>query len=314
VMDGGGTFRARFGVERVIKTKVMENGQEVEKETKHNLLAEGSYSRGSEIQDGYPEFTYGVLKKLGWDKDLTADEVATIQRINSANPDAVSWAIDLSGGIQRVAMKHGCIHYGNGKARANAFGLPDAVPVHREPIYTPRPDLVAKYPTLPDARQFRLPNVGFTIQKQNVEKGIGKEFPIILTSGRLVEYEGGGEETRSNKWLAELQQDMFIEINPADASERGITDGQWVLVLGPADTRPKARMKALVTERVGKGVAWCPFHFAGWFQTVDQRSKYPQGADPIVLGESVNTLTTYGYDPVTGMQEPKATLCQIRAA
>jgi formate dehydrogenase major subunit len=107
---------------------------------------------------------------------------------------------------------------------------------------------------------------------------------------------------------------MFIEINPADASERGITDGQWVLVFGPADTRPKAKMKALVTERVGKGVAWCPFHFAGWFQTVDQRSKYPKGADPIVLGESVNTLTTYGYDPVTGMQEPKATLCQIRAA
>ncbi len=73
-------------------------------------------------------------------------------------------------------------------------------------------------------------------------------------------------------------------------------------------------MKALVTERVGKGVAWMPFHFAGWFQSVDQRSKYPQGADPIVLGESVNTITTYGFDPVTGMQEPKATLCQIRAA
>ena len=31
-------------------------------------------------------------------------------------------------------------------------------------------------------------------------------------------------------------------------------------------------------------------------------------------GESVNVLTTYGYDPVTGMQEPKATLCQVRAA
>jgi len=74
------------------------------------------------------------------------------------------------------------------------------------------------------------------------------------------------------------------------------------------------RMKALVTERVGKGVTWCPFHFAGWFQGVDQRGNYPKGADPIVLGESVNTLTTYGFDPVTGMQEPKATLCQIRAA
>ena len=57
-----------------------------------------------------------------------------------------------------------------------------------------------------------------------------------------------------------------------------------------------------------------PFHFAGWFQGEDQRGNYPQGTDPVVLGESVNVLTTYGYDPVTGMQEPKATLCQVRAA
>ena len=183
VMDGGGTFRARFGVERVVKTKAMVDGKEVEQEVRHNLLAEGSYSLGSEIQDGYPEFTYGVLKKLGWDTDLTDAERATIERIGGANPDAVSWAIDLSGGIQRVAMKHGCMHYGNGKARANAFGLPDAIPVHREPIYTPRPDLVAKYPTLPNARQFRMPNVGFDVQKAAVERGIAKEFPLILTLG-----------------------------------------------------------------------------------------------------------------------------------
>ena len=314
VMDGGGTFRARFGVERVVKSKAIVDGKEVEQEARHNLLAEGSYSLGSEIQDGYPEFTYGVLKKLGWDADLTETERATIERIGGANPDTVSWAIDLSGGIQRVTMKHGCMHYGNGKARANAFGLPDAIPVHREPIYTPRPDLVAKYPTLPNARQFRMPNVGFDVQKAAVERGIAKDFPLILTSGRLVEYEGGGEETRSNKWLAELQQDMFIEINPADAAERGIKDGAWVWVHGAADTKPRARVKALVTERVGKGVTWCPFHFGGWYQGEDQRAKYPKGADPVVLGESVNTLTTYGFDPVTGMQEPKATLCQVRAA
>ena len=88
-----------------------------------------------------------------------------------------------------------------------------------------------------------------------------RDFPIILTSGRLVEYEGGGEETRSNKWLAELQQDMFVEINPADAAERGIKDGAWVWVFG-AEGGSKAKMKALVTERVGKGVTWMPFHFA----------------------------------------------------
>jgi formate dehydrogenase major subunit len=69
-----------------------------------------------------------------------------------------------------------------------------------------------------------------------------------------------------------------------------------------------------VTDRVGKGVAWMPFHFSGWYQGTDMRAKYPQGTDPYVLGESVNTVTTYGFDPVTGMQETKCTLCQIRAA
>jgi formate dehydrogenase major subunit len=315
IKDGGGTFRARFGVERVIKTKVMENGQEVEKEEKFNLLSEGSYSKDSEIKDGYPEFTLAVLKKLGWDKDLTPAEMATIEKVNPTNPDSVSWSLDLSGGIQRVAITHGCIPYGNGKARANAWNLPDPIPVHREPIYTPRVDLVSKYPTLPNAKQFRLPNIGFDLQKAAVEKGIAKDFPLILSSGRLVEYEGGGEETRSNKWLAELQQDMFIEINPADAGDRGIKDGAWVFVWGPEMGSGRAtRMKALVTERVGRGVAWMPFHFGGWFMGADLRDKYPKGADPIVLGESANTVTTYGYDPATGMQEPKVTLCQIKAA
>jgi formate dehydrogenase major subunit len=308
VKDGGSTFRARFGNDREEK---LADGTT----RKVSLLSDGSYSKDSEIKDGYPQFTYGVLKKLGWDKDLTDDERATIERIGGGpdKSDGVAWSTDLSGGIQRVAVLHNCIPYGNGKARANAWNLPDPIPVHREPIYTPRPELVAQYPTRPDAVQFRVPNIGFTVQKAAVDKGIAKQYPLILTSGRLVEYEGGGEETRSNKWLAELQQDAFIEIHPADANERGIKDGAWVWVTG-AEQNAKARVKALVTERVGKGVTWMPFHFAGWFEGVDQRSKYPKGADPIVLGESVNTITTYGYDPVTGMQEPKATLCQVRAA
>jgi formate dehydrogenase major subunit len=298
-MDGGNGFRARFGTER--------NGQ--------TLLAEGSYLPGSEIQDGYPEFTMAVLKKLGWNADLTPAELATIEKVAGGpdKVDTVSWSTDLSGGIQRVALKHGCSPYGNGKARTVAWNLPDPIPVHREPIYTPRVDLIAKYPTLPDAKQFRLPNIGFSVQKSAVDKGIAKQFPLIVSSGRLVEYEGGGEETRSNKWLAELQQDMFIEISPADAAERGIKDGSWVWVTG-AENGAKAKMKALVTERVGKGVTWMPFHFGGWFGGEDFRSKYPAGADPIVLGESANTIMTYGYDPATGMQEPKVSLCQVRAA
>ena len=306
VKDGGGTFRARFGVVREEKAA---DGTV----TQVSMLADGSYSKGSELTDGYPEFTLGVLKKLGWDKDLTEAESNQINAQGGANADGVGWAVDLSGGIIRVCLEHGVLPYGNAKARAVAYNLPDPVPVHREPIYSPRTDLVAQYPTRPDGRQFRMANIGATVQKAALDKGVAKQFPIILTSGRLVEYEGGGEETRSNKWLAELQQDMFVEINPADAAARGVRDGGWVWVSGP-EANSKARVKALVTERVGKGVAFMPFHFAGWFQGVDQRGNYPKGADPIVLGESVNTVTTYGYDPVTGMHEGKVTLCQISAA
>jgi formate dehydrogenase major subunit len=293
VKEGGGTFRARFGVER--------NGV--------TLLAEGSYSKGSEITDGYPEFTTAVMQRLGWDAEYTDAERASLARQGGT----ASWATDLSMGIIRITMNHGVMAYGNAKARAVAWNLPDPVPVHREPIYTPRTDLIAQYPTLPDRRGFRLPHLGQTVQNRSHQ--VAPNFPIILTSGRLVEYEGGGEETRSNKWLAELQQDMFVEISPRDAAARNIQDGAWVLVTGPEMPANKStRMKALVTERVGPGVAWMPFHFAGWFMQEDQRGKYPSGTDPIVLGESVNAITTYGYDPVTFMQETKVTLCQIRAA
>ena len=300
VMDGGGTFRARFGVER--------NGV--------SLLAERvTYSVGS-IDIRIRRLSRIHLRRaqearLGYRPDRSGAGNDRTDRRQRRHHIVV--ARPLGRHSARMPEKHGCHALRQRQGARQCVRLPDAIPVHREPIYTPRPDLVAKYPTLPNARQFRMPNIGFDVQKAAVEKGIAKQFPLILTSGRIVEYEGGGEETRSNKWLAELQQDMYIEINPADAAERGIKDGGWVWVTG-AEDGSKARMKALVTERVGKGVTWCPFHFAGWFQGADQRPKYPKGADPVVLGESVNTLTTYGFDPVTGMQEPKATLCQVRAA
>ena len=296
-MEGGGAFRPRFGLERDGET----------------LLAEGSWPQGSEIQDGYPEFTFALLEELGWDTDLTAQERAVIEAIGGENMGSVSWSLDLSGGIQRVALEHGCVPYGNGKARAVAWNLPDPIPVHREPIYSSRPDLVSVHPTNDDRRQQRMPNIGKALQQDVVDRGVATDFPIILTSGRLVEYEGGGEETRSNPWLAELKQDMFVEINPEDARTRGIVDGGWVWVTGP-EGGSKARVKALVTERVNQGLAFMPFHFAGWFQGEDQRGNYPAGTDPIVLGDSVKVITTYGYDPVTGMHEGKVTLCQIAAA
>ena len=285
VAEGGMPFRARFGVER--------NGD--------NLLAEGSFPPGSEIEDGYPEFTADMLKQLGWWDDLTDEEKAAAEGRN--------WKTDLSGGIQRVAIKHGCAPFGNAKARVVVWTFPDPVPVHREPLYTPRRDLVEKYPTYEDRKShYRLPTRYMSIQATD----FSGDYPIILTSGRLVEYEGGGDETRSNPWLAELQQDMFVEIHPRDANNAGVRDGDDVWVEGAEGA--KVKVKALVTRRVNAGVAFMPFHFGGQLEGRDLRDKYPEGADPFVLGEAANTALTYGYDSVTQMQETKVSLCRISKA
>ncbi len=282
VMEGGGNFRVNFGTEYEGKT----------------LLAEGSYPVGAEIKDGHPPFDHQLLKQLGWWDDLTEDE--------KKFAEGKAWHTDLSGGIIRVALQHGNLPFGNGKARAVVWNFPDRIPKHREPLYTPRRDLVGDYATYEDRKAFyRLPTRWASIQA----KDYSKDFPLIHTSGRLVEYEGGGEETRSNPWLAELQQHMFVEINPADANDAGVRDGGDVWLEGPEGGR--ILIRAMITDRVGRGTVFTPFHFGGRYQGEDLLAKYPEGSAPYVRGESNNIATTYGYDAVTMMQETKTTLCRV---
>ncbi|WP_375261691.1 molybdopterin-dependent oxidoreductase [Palleronia sp.] len=382
VAQGGLPFRARWGVEW----------------EGNNLLAEDSYTVGSDIEDGYPEMTLGMLHALGYANELTAKERLMIAMVGadafdwdlfniseedaqaridsltlrdlasadngeesdidgswqggqggrakepsqeiaqrySAYPrdaiiaiqeyirnneevpegqpkgirakiEAVNWKIDLSGGIQRVAIAHGLAPYGNGKARGYVWNFPDPVPLHREPLYTNRRDLLPKYATYADRRLWRLPVKYASIQEQD----FSNEYPMILTSGRLVEYEGGGDETRSNKWLAEFQQEMFAELNPVDAAAAGISTGDQMWVETPEG---RVNVAALVTPRVGPGTVFMPFHFAGFFMGEDLTDRYPEGTAPVVAGEAANTAWTYGYDVITQMQETKATLCRIQQA
>jgi len=130
VMDGGGNFRANFGVERDGK----------------NLLAEdGSHSLGADITTGYPELDHMLLKKLGWWDELNDAEKAAAEGKN--------WKTDSSGGMIRVFMQnHGCHPFGNAKARAVVWNFPDPIPQHREPLYGNRPDLMVKYPTHDDKK------------------------------------------------------------------------------------------------------------------------------------------------------------------
>ena len=125
---------------------------------------------------GYPEFDHVLLKKLGWWDELTDAE--------KKEAEGKNWKTDLSGGIQRVVMKnHSCHPFGNAKARAVVWNFPDGVPLHREPLYSPRPDLIDKYPTHDDekVRSGACRRCSSRCRRATSRK-LAEKFPLILTS------------------------------------------------------------------------------------------------------------------------------------
>jgi formate dehydrogenase major subunit len=220
-------------------------------------------------------------------------------------------ATDITGKVFAEALAQGLAPSGNGRARLNAFGIPDPVPTHREPIHSPRPDLITKWPTYDDVKfQYRVPTLFKSLQKPDW----AAKFPVILNTGRQVELEGGGASERACSWLVELQPEMYAEIHPELAKKHSLKHGDWMWVESPEDLddRPsRVKVKARVTLRVTPNMIYLPFHWGGSFEGKSLASKYPDGTVPFGIGESANVVTNYGYDRVTQMQETKGGLCRI---
>jgi formate dehydrogenase major subunit len=274
VADGGLPFRNRFGEE-----KTYDASGRVE----YQLAAKGVCTPGSEVQGGYPEFKETV--------------------------PGTNWKTDLSQKTIKDAIARGMAPFGNARARCVVWNFPDQVPVHREPLHSPRPDLIAKYPTFKDKPDHFRIDTRFE-SEQNPD--LVKEYPYVITTGRMVEHMGAGSETRSNQYLAELQPEMYAEINPRLANDLGIRDGEMMTVESPEGA--KISVKAFVTERVDEKTIFLPYHFAGVLQGKSYVDKYPEGTAPYVVGEPGNVVTNYGYDIITQIQATKDGLCKIAKA
>ncbi len=243
--------------------------------TENLLAAEGVANPGSEIMGGYPEFP-------GWKTDKN---------------------------VIKQAIKRGMAPFGNARARCYCWNFPDPVPKHREPLHSPRPDLIAKYPTYPDKPDhYRV----YTRFKSEQKPELAKEFPIVLITGRVVQHMGGGDETRSNKYLAELMPEVYVEINPKLANDYGIRDGEMIWIESPEGGRIK--IKAKITDRVDEKTVFIPYSFAGMFMGRSMVGNYPEGLVPYAIGESANVVTNYGYDIKTQIQGTKECLCRIKKA
>ena len=247
------------------------------------LAAEGIYNPGSEVKGGYPEF-----------KDVVP---------------GTNWKTDLTQKTLKEAIARGMAPFGNARARCVVWNFPDQVPIHREPLHTPRPDLIPKYPTYEDKpNHYRV----HTRYKSEQSPDLAKKYPYVITTGRVVEHMGGGAETRSSKYLSELQPEMYVEINPRMANNLGIRKGDMVIIESPEGA--KIKVKAKITKRVDDKTIFLPFHFAGTLMGESYEKDYPDGYAPYALGDPANTVTNYGYDIVTQMQATKDGLCKVTRA
>jgi formate dehydrogenase alpha subunit len=116
-----------------------------------------------------------------------------------------------------------------------------------------------------------------------------EEYPLILTTGRVLEHFHTGSMTRRVAGLDQLQPEERLRIHPADAGKLSLENGAWALV---RSRRGEVRVRAQITEQVQPGVVFLTFHFAE------------------ALG---NVLTNPALDPIAKIPEYKVCAVQVKA-
>ncbi len=115
------------------------------------------------------------------------------------------------------------------------------------------------------------------------------EYPLYLTTGRVMAHYQSGTQTRRVEKLLHAAPEAFVEIHPAMARSYGIASGDEVCL---ATRRGQASAKAVLTSSIRLDTVFMPFHFAA-------------------KGRA-NLLTNPVLDPISRMPEFK--VCAVRIA
>jgi len=127
-------------------------------------------------------------------------------------------------------------------------------------------------------------------------------FPYVFTAARLTEHHTAGGMSRQLPYLSELQPELFVEVSPELAAERGLAHLGWAHVISSrtaieARVMVTDRMKPLwIQDRVVHQV-WMPYHW---------------GSSGKVVGDAVNNLIGVVEDPNVFIQESKVLTCDIQ--
>lgn len=202
-------------------------------------------------------------------------------------------------GMEAIAGDEPFMMMSDGRAWLYApSGLNDGpLPTHYEPVESPVRN--ALYPDLdgsPAAIRWRRP-------ENPVNPTGDPRFPLVATTFRLTEHHTAGGMSRTLPWLAELQPEMFAEIDPVLAAARGIEDGGWMTIV---TERGEIEARARVTDRIAPLlVDGRPLHQVAL--------PWHWGYAGISTGDSANDLGVLSGDPNVSIQESKAFSCDVRA-
>jgi formate dehydrogenase major subunit len=254
------------------------------------------YNRASADPDGRP---WSERKKyVWWDEDQakwTGYDVPDfpVDKRPDYRPSDEAEGMDAIGGDNPFIM----MADGRGWLFTPSGLLDGPMPTHFEPLESPVHNLL--YPDVesdPAAIRWRRP--------ENPVHATGDpRYPIVATTFRLTEHHTAGGMSRTLPWLGELQPEMFAEIDPVLARERGIEDGGWMTIV---TDRAEIEARALVTERMRPlRVDGRPVHQVGLPWHWGYAGGYP--------GDSTNDLGALSGDPNVSIQESKAFTCDVRA-
>ncbi|MGQ9682897.1 MAG: formate dehydrogenase-N subunit alpha [Anaerolineae bacterium] len=180
------------------------------------------------------------------------------------------------------------------------------LPEHYEPLESPVKNALS-------GRQWNpVIKIWDTARGQAIGDNIGEpeEFPIVATTFRLTEHWQAGAMSRNLPWLAEAQPDLFIELSPELAAEKGIASGERVSV---RSARGQITAVAMVTRRLRPLRLWDAA--AGAFRTVHLVGlPWHYGWKGLATGDVANDLTPHVGDGNTMIPEYKAFLVDIAKA
>jgi formate dehydrogenase major subunit len=256
------------------------------------------YSRASADPDGKPWSERKAL--VWWDEQQqrwaghdTVDFPA--DRPPSYRPPEGAKGVDALSGIDPFIMQS------DGKGWLYApVGLVDGpLPTHYEPQESPFPNALYGQQANPTRRAVR--NRHNRYAPSGTEPG-AEVFPYVVTTYRLTEHFTAGGMSRWQPYLAELQPEMFCEVSPELAAERGLTNGGWATVV---TARAAIETRVLVTDRMS------PLRADG--RTVHQIGMpYHWGPNGLARGDAFNELSSMSLDPNVHIQEVKALTADIR--